>query len=114
MSTYEYLLLDNYELGDSEFFIEKLKATPQANPIEVVGFKARSFLKHWVEDHRVAGVKARLGSEIQMFQYAATRCRRFFGIRFWHVAANKEVRRYRRWWLDALERQFDQLKADLS
>lgn len=113
VSTYEYLLLDNYELGDSGFFVEQLVSRPQMNPIEVIGAKAQSFLKRWVEEHRLGGVRGHLRTEIHMFPYAAARCRRFFGISVWDLGRKAEIRQYRRWWTGALEERFDRLKAEL-
>ena len=114
VTTYEYLLLDNYELGDSHFFVERLTAKPEMNPWDVIGLMAEAFMKRWVEEERLAGVKARMGFEIRMFPYAATRCRKFYAIKPWHLQKNAEIKQYRRMWVSALEDRFARLKVEMS
>ncbi len=115
VTTYEYLLLDNFVLGDSRYFTEQLVRKPNMNWLDLIRLRARSFLKHWSEETRLAGVRERVRIEKRLFPYAEMRCRKFFGIKRWprDRTKNAEISQYRRFYFSALDEESDRLKVEM-
>lgn len=116
VSTHEYLLIDNYELADARYFIEQLSKNPNMNWLDVIRLRARSMLKRWTDEWRLAGTQRQLGIEKRHFPYAERRCRRFFGTKSWprDRRRNTEIAQYRRFYFADLDDEFNRLRVELS
>ena len=116
VTIYEYLLLDNYQLGDPSYFEGELTKNLNMNSLDVIRLRARSFLGRWANESRMRGIQSRMQLEKQDFPYAKRRCQKFFRIRSWprDQARHSEIRLYRRTYFSKLDDEFDRLRVGLA
>lgn len=97
----EFLFLDNF----FEPLLKQLCQTPrfgESYRSDLIRRKAVIYVDDWKKKECVGGIYARIGAEIDLFPYAAKRCRAFFGIAALNLGASLAMRRFRHEWKRAL------------